>query len=243
MEYAIEIHDLVKSYGKKPALDGVTFNIKKGNLTGYIGPNGAGKTTTINIIMGIIEKDEGSVKILGQEVSKKNIELKRLIGYVPESPYMYKALTPDEYLNFVGKMYDMDNSLLKKRIDYYMDFFQLGEYRKQLIHSLSKGNIQKTLIISGILHDPEIYFLDEPINGLDINGQHKFKQLLADLIKKGKTVVYSSHIVEIVEKLSKDIIIIDGGKIKFQGEMQTFIENNNKTNLEDALLDVLGHAQ
>ncbi|MCD6579076.1 ABC transporter ATP-binding protein [bacterium] len=243
MEYAIEIKDLEKSYGKKPALDGVTFNIKKGHLTGYIGPNGAGKTTTINIIMGIIEKDKGSVKIFGEEISNKNIELKRLLGYVPETPYMYRALTPYEYLTFVGKMYDMDKETLKKRIDHYMEYFQLSEYEKQLIHSLSKGNIQKTLVISGILHDPEIYFFDEPVNGLDINGQYKFKQLLSELINKGKTVVYSSHIVEIVEKLSKDIIIIDRGKIQFQGEMTTFIKNANKNNLEEALLDVLGNAQ
>ena len=243
MEYALEIKDLKKSYGSNIALDGVSFNVKKGHLTGYIGPNGAGKTTTINIIMGIIEKDKGSVKILGQELNKNSIELKRLLGYIPETAYMYRSLTPYEYFNFVGKMYDMDKEILKKRIEDYMEFFQLGDYKKQLIHSLSKGNIQKTLIISGILHDPEIYFFDEPINGLDINGQHKFKQLLGDLIKRDKTVIYSSHIVEIVEKLSKDIVLINHGKIKFQGKIKTFIKSTNKDNLEDALLDVLGDAQ
>ena len=234
---------MCKSYNDKLVLDHISFNVKQGELTGYIGPNGAGKTTTINIIMGIVEKDEGDVYILGEKIGKKNLEIKRRLGYVPETPYMYKALTPIEYFYFIGTMYDIDRENLKKRIDYYVEFFELGDFTKQLIHTLSKGNIQKTLIISGILHDPDIYIFDEPINGLDVNGQFRFKQLLSDLIKKGKTVLYSSHIVEIVEKLSKNIIVLDKGKIKYEGLLRDLIKNYKKENLEEVLLEVLNNDQ
>ena len=239
MGSAIEVKNLAKNFGKVKAISNASFDIEIGKITGYIGPNGAGKTTTINILNGIVDKDEGEISIFGEKYDKNSEKFKYKMGYVPETQYIYQHLTLLEYLVFVGKIYNIAKNKLREKIDHYLDFFELGSSKNSIISSLSKGNKQKLLIISGILHDPDIIFFDEPMNGLDINGQFKFKDLLQDFKKHNKTIVYSSHIIEIIEKYAEKIIIINKGKILFSGTIDELLDKTKKSAFDEAFLSIV----
>ncbi|MGY6209022.1 ABC transporter ATP-binding protein [Cytobacillus firmus] len=236
----LEINNLRKSYGPKSVLNGVSFGVKRGEIIGYIGPNGAGKSTTVKIMLGIEDDYSGQVYIFGQDISDGDIEYKRKIGYVPEIAEVYDNLTGQEYLTFVGELYGLDSDLASNKAKSLMELFGIGEVYHSRIASYSKGMRQKLLIISSLLHDPELLFFDEPINGLDANSVMIFKEIMAQLAEQGKTIFYSSHIMDVVEKISSRIILLHDGRIAADGTFDELKQQNTEGSLEQIFNQLTG---
>ncbi|HLR22042.1 MAG TPA: ABC transporter ATP-binding protein [Tissierellaceae bacterium] len=229
-----------KFFGDKIVLKNVNLEVDKGELIGYIGPNGAGKSTTIKIILGLIEDYEGEIKILGQDIRNDSIEYKRKIGYVPETGDIYENLTAREYLTFIGELYGMEYEKVDKKAKRLMDLFGIKDIYDSRIESYSKGMKQKTLIISALINDPDILFLDEPLGGIDANSIMVFKEVLNELIKDGKTIFYSSHIMEVVETLSNRIILINNGEIIADGDIEDLRKDSTEGSLEKIFNQLTG---
>ncbi|MBS4207226.1 ABC transporter ATP-binding protein [Bacillus sp. FJAT-50079] len=239
-DFILEITDLKKDYGPKSVLKGVSLQVKKGEIIGYIGPNGAGKSTTVKIILGIEDDYSGEIKIFGHDISDGNIEYKRKIGYVPEIADVYDNLTGQEYLTFIGELYGLDLDLANYKAKSLMELFGVGEVYHSRIASYSKGMRQKLLIISSLLHDPELLFFDEPINGLDANSVMIFKEIMTQLSEQGKTIFYSSHIMDVVEKISSRIILLHDGKIAADGTFEELKQQNTEGSLEQIFNQLTG---
>ncbi len=238
----IEIEQLTKFYGDLIAVDHVTLTIPKGQICGYLGPNGAGKTTTIQLLAGMMAPNEGTAKIAGFDVVEETLELKKRIGYVPESGAVYQSLTPYEYLKFIGRLYRMDESLIPGRIDEFAEFFQIQDVLHQRMATFSKGMKQKVVIASALIHSPEVIFLDEPLNGLDSNAALLLKELLRNLSDQGITIFYSSHILEVVEHLCDRVVIINQGKIVADGSVSELKKMTQKPSLESVFSHIT-HAE
>lgn len=238
-EVVLSIKDLHKSYSGKEILKGIHLEVLKGQIIGYIGPNGAGKSTTVKIILGLEEEYTGEIKVFGQNI-EGNMEYKRKIGYVPEIAELYDNLTAQEYLTFVGELYGLESAIVDEKAQRLVDLFGLKNVYHSRISSFSKGMKQKILIISGLLHNPDILFFDEPINGLDANSVQVFKEILSQLASQGKTVFYSSHIMDVVEKISSRIILLNGGKIVADGTFDELKEQNEEGTLEEIFNQLTG---
>lgn len=229
----IQTNHLKKKYSGKYVLNGINMTIEPGQILGYIGPNGAGKSTTIKIITGIIDDFEGEVTVLGMNVKKDPIEVKRHIGYIPEQAALYEVLTPIEYLRFVGKLYELSDATIRNKSEELLRLFSLADKADVRMNTFSKGMKQKILLISGLLHNPQIIFLDEPLSGLDANAVILVKEILHQLKQDGKTIFYSSHIMDVVEKISDRIILIDKGEIIADGSFETLKQNAHQGSLEN----------
>jgi len=236
----VEIKDLHMSYGSKNVLKGINLEINRGEIIGYIGTNGAGKSTTIKIILGIVEGYTGEIKILGQDISKDKYEYKRKIGYVPEIADIYDNLTAREYLTFIGELYGMSYEIADKKAERLMSLFGIRDNYNSRISSYSKGMKQKVLIISSLLHNPEILFLDEPLSGLDANSVMVVKEILFQLSKQGKTIFYSSHIMDVVEKISNRIILLNDGQVVADDSFEKLKENSKEGSLEQIFNQITG---
>lgn len=236
----VEINDLKKNYGPKSVLNGVSLQVKKGEIIGYIGPNGAGKSTTVKLMLGIEDDYSGEIKIFGQDISDGKIDYKRKIGYVPEIAEVYDNLTGQEYLTFIGELYGLDHDLADYKAKNLMELFGIGEVYHSRIASYSKGMRQKLLIISSLLHNPELLFFDEPINGLDANSVMIFKEIMTQLAEQGKTIFYSSHIMDVVEKISSRIILLHDGKIAADGSFAELKAQNTRGSLEQIFNELTG---
>jgi ABC-2 type transport system ATP-binding protein len=236
----LSIRDLRMSYGGKQVLKGIDLTVNHGQIIGYIGPNGAGKSTTIKILLGLTEGYSGEVKLFGEEISKEKMEYKRKIGYVPEIAEIYDNLTAREYLTFSGELYGMDYEEADQKANRLMKLFGLQEMYNARISSFSKGMRQKVLIISSMLHNPDLLFLDEPINGLDANSVMVFKEILAQLASQGKTIFYSSHIMDVVEKISSRIILLKDGQIIADGSFEELKSQNTEETLEQIFNQLTG---
>ncbi|MEL7159769.1 MAG: ABC transporter ATP-binding protein, partial [Bacteroidota bacterium] len=197
----IRIRNLQKSYFNNRVLYGIDLEVEAGQIIGYIGANGAGKSTTIRILAGLDNRFEGEVEVLGYDVKKEPLEVKKRIGYIPEAAEIYDVLTPGEFYELVGGLQDLPWETTKKRAERLQKYLDLKYAKGQRIDSFSKGMKQKVLLISGLLHDPDLIFLDEPLAGLDANAVIRVKDLLQNLTERGKTIFYSSHIMEVVEKI------------------------------------------
>ncbi|WP_394582221.1 ABC transporter ATP-binding protein [Cytobacillus firmus] len=239
----LEINNLRKSYGPKSVLNGVSFGVKRGEIIGYIGPNGAGKSTTVKIMLGIEDDYSGQVNIFGRDISDGDIEYKRKIGYVPEIAEVYDNLTGQEYLTFVGELYGLDSDFASDKAKSLMELFGVGEVYHSRIASYSKGMRQKLLIISSLLHNPELLFFDEPINGLDANSVMIFKEIMAQLAEQGKTIFYSSHIMDVVEKISSRIILLHDGRIAADGTFDELKQQNTEGSLEQIFNQLTGFSE
>ncbi|MBN9483661.1 MAG: ABC transporter [Bacteroidetes bacterium 43-93] len=220
MQPIITITNLVKSYGEKQVLNNINLTAYPGQVIGYIGPNGAGKSTTVKILTGIIQDYTGEVVVAGMNLRDHLLEIKSKIGYVPELAEIYDLLTPREYLRFIGTLYHMSPELIEERTTRMLDSFQLLENIDQRMDSFSKGMRQKVLLASGLLHNPSIVILDEPLSGLDANAVILVKQLLQRLKQEGKTIFYCSHMMDVVEKVSDLIVLIDKGTIVANGTIE-----------------------
>ncbi|WP_077369154.1 ABC transporter ATP-binding protein [Anaerosalibacter sp. Marseille-P3206] len=236
----ITIRGLEKSFGTKKVLKGIDLDVYRGQIIGYIGPNGAGKSTTVKIMLGLIEQYTGEIKIFGQNVSSENVEYKKKIGYVPEVAEIYDSLTGREYLTFVGELYGLDYDVADEKAKKLMELFNLEKVYDSRISSYSKGMRQKVVIISSLLNNPDILFLDEPLSGMDANSVMVFKEVLAELASQGKTIFYSSHIMEVVEKISSRIVLINDGQVVADGSFDELKEKSMEGSLEGIFNELTG---
>lgn len=229
---SIQIQNLSKSYGSKQVLRGITLDVYPGQVLGYIGPNGAGKSTTVKILCGLISDYTGTVLVHGHDVQSDPVEAKKRIGYIPEMAELYDVLTPTEFLHFMGELYGLDADVCAQRIMRIMTAFGMQGNLHQRLDTFSKGMRQKVLLASGLLHNPEIIILDEPLSGLDANSVILVKELISKLAKEGKTIFYCSHMMDIVEKVSHRIILIDNGTILADGSFEQLKQQQGDHSLE-----------
>ncbi|MXV14728.1 ABC transporter ATP-binding protein [Hufsiella ginkgonis] len=225
----IQIRNLGKSYGTKQVLKNINLDVSPGQIIGYIGPNGAGKSTTVKILIGLIADFEGEILISGKPLRENVIDIKRTIGYVPENAEIYEVLTPMEYLDFVGKLQGMDESLIRQRATKMLENFGLRPNMDQRMDTFSKGMRQKVMLISGIIHNPQIIVLDEPLSGLDANAVIMVKEIISRLAKEGKTIFYCSHMMDVVEKVSDRIVLINNGEIIAHGTFEELKQNSGQS--------------
>lgn len=228
-EPLIHISNLTKWYGEKQVLKGLSLDIYPGQVIGYIGPNGAGKSTTVKILTGLIPDFEGTVTVNGISMANDPLAIKRLIGYVPENAEIYDVLTPMEYLDFIGKLYGLEQDVLTSRAQKLLAAFGLGTNGNDRMDTFSKGMKQKVLLISGIIHNPKIIILDEPLSGLDANAVIMIKELIIRLSQEGKTIFYCSHMMDVVEKVSDRILLINKGEIIADGTFESLKQNHSDT--------------
>ena len=229
----IDIKGVTQSYvtGNK-IIDNMNLTIEDGVIFGFLGPNGAGKTTTLEMITGVLKIDEGDILIDGKSIIKEPIAAKKLFGFVPDSPDAYEKLTGLEYLNFIGDVYKVDTKTRMERITKLAKEFEIYDSLNNRIQSYSHGMKQKLLIISVLLYEPKNWILDEPMVGLDPKASFILKKLMKEHSQKGNTVFFSTHVLEVAEKICDKIAIIDSGKIIFVG---TIDELHQKLNSEDSL--------
>jgi ABC-2 type transport system ATP-binding protein len=242
MNPAIVVDNLSKSYAS-PVLQNINFTVNTGEIIGYIGPNGAGKSTTIKILTGLIDDFEGNATVLGIDVRKDPIEIKRRIGYIPENASLYDSLTPLEYLEFVGHLHSLDPELIKKKSRDLLAVFGLAASKDDRMTTFSKGMRQKVLLIAGMLHNPSILFLDEPLSGLDANAVILVKEILSQLKQAGKTIFYSSHIMDVVEKISDRIMIINKGVLIANGSFAELNSQARSGSLEQLFTELTGNRE
>jgi ABC-2 type transport system ATP-binding protein len=227
MEPIITLRRLNKNYGEKVVLSDINLDVYPGQIIGYIGPNGAGKSTTVKILTGIIQDYSGDVMVFGQQLRDNILEVKSRIGYIPELAELYDLLTPREYLSFVGKLYHLSDSVIEERSRKMLDSFGLLANIDQRMDSFSKGMRQKVLITSGLLHNPSIVIMDEPLSGLDANAVILVKELLQAMKQEGKTIFYCSHMMDVVEKVSDRIVLLNNGSIIADGTIAELKQNNS----------------
>jgi ABC-2 type transport system ATP-binding protein len=232
MDPIISISNLYKNYGEKQVLKGINLSVYRGQVIGYIGPNGAGKSTTVKILCGLISDYEGEVLIEGINIKKDPVAAKTRIGYVPELAELYDVLTPVEFLSFMGQLYNMPEQLANDRISRMLAALGLEDNMHQRMDTFSKGMRQKVLIISGLLHNPDIIILDEPLSGLDANSVIIVKDLISKLSKEGKTIFYCSHMMDVVEKVSDRIVLINDGTVVADGSFEELKQQQGDQSLE-----------
>jgi len=234
----VEVVGLKKFFGDVKAVNGITFNIDKGEVFGLLGPNGAGKTTTIKLLLGLLEPNEGEMKVFGLNPERNEVEIKHRIGYVSEEPLIFKSLTPKDLFNFVASIRNLDEERTADLAKEYLESLEAIEYYEQLIATLSHGNKQKLQIIAAILHEPDLLILDEPLAGLDAKSVKVVKTILELHTQRGGSVLFSTHIMEIAQELCDRIGIINKGKIVGIGTIDELRIQSDKlgASLEDVFL-------
>ncbi|HSK08187.1 MAG TPA: ABC transporter ATP-binding protein [Vicinamibacterales bacterium] len=209
----LEARGLCKTYPGVTAVKQVSFQVRAGEILGYLGPNGSGKTTTVNMIMGLLEPSHGDVLFEGQPVLRDPVAYRRRVGYVPEEPNLYPFLSGREYLRLVGQLREMPAAALSRRIEDLLELFGLSRDAEQSIGSFSKGMKQKVLICAALLHDPDLLIFDEPLSGLDVTTALVFRHLVQALAERGKIILYSSHVLEVVEKICSKVVVLYHGQV------------------------------
>jgi ABC-2 type transport system ATP-binding protein len=232
MQPIIIIKNLWKSYGHKTVLKGIDLEVYPGQVIGYIGPNGAGKSTTVKILCGLISNFEGEVWVKDYDLKKSPLEVKQLVGFIPELAELYETLTPHEYLHLVAALHSMPEDVAENRMTKMLEVFGLLPHLHQRMDTFSKGMRQKVLLTSGLLHNPEIIIMDEPLSGLDANSVIIVKDLISKLAAEGKTIFYSSHMMDVVEKVSDRIILINEGEVVADGTFEQLKAQQGNHSLE-----------
>lgn len=236
----IQFDHVSKKYGKSAvlAVDDLNLTIEKGKLFGMIGPNGAGKSTSIKLMTGIIAPTEGRVLVGGHDMAKDPIAAKREIGFVPDSHELYDRLTGLEYLNFMADVYQVGASERKAHIEKYLNLFELEDAAGEQIRSYSRGMKQKLTIIGALIHNPSVWVLDEPMVGLDPKSSHVLKEEMRRHCDAGNTVFFSTHVLEVAERLCDEIAIIDKGKVLARGTMEQLRSGESGSSLEELFLQL-----
>ncbi len=216
----LKIEHLTKIYGDKKAVNDVSLHINKGEIYGFIGHNGAGKTTTIKSVCGILQFEEGEIYIDGVSVKENPILAKSKIAYIPDNPDLYEFMTGIQYLNFIADIFKVEAKERQDKIRKYADLFELTEDLAQPISAYSHGMKQKLAIISALIHNPKLVIMDEPFVGLDPKASHLLKEIMKDLCSKGSAIFFSTHVLEVAEKLCDKVAIIKGGKLIKSGTME-----------------------
>lgn len=231
----LRIEHLTKKYDQHKAVDDLSLHIEKGNIYGFIGHNGAGKTTTLKSIVGILPFDEGNIFIDGMSIKEQPLECKKKMAYIPDNPDLYEYLSGVQYLNFVADVYRVSQTDREKRIKKYADMLELTADLAQPISSYSHGMKQKLAVISAFIHEPQLIIMDEPFVGLDPKASHLLKQMMRELCDQGGAIFFSTHVLEVAEKLCDKIAIIKDGKLVISGRTQDVTQNDS---LEDVFLEL-----
>jgi len=216
----IEIINVSKTFGGNKAVDNISLVIPDGEIVGFLGPNGAGKTTTIRMITGILKSDSGSIKINGIDIEKEPIKAKKQFGFVPDNPDMFLRLKGIEYLNFMADVYEVSEDDRKARIDNLAERFGMAEALFDEIQGYSHGMRQKIVLMGALIHDPSVWILDEPMTGLDPKSSFTLKEMMKEHAAKGKTLFFSTHVLDVAEKICTKVAIINKGRILFYGSME-----------------------
>lgn len=238
----ISIQGLTKHFGAQRAVDNLTLEVPAGIIVGLLGPNGAGKTTTLKMLTGMLKPDSGTATICGVDVVTSPLEAKQLLGFVPDSGAVYEALTGLEFLLMVAALYGIHEDEARPRIRKFLDFFELDEQtlESKLLGAYSKGMKRKVVITAALLHNPRVVFLDEPLDGLDANAAVGFKALLETLAREGKTIVYSSHILDVVERVCNHVAIMVQGRLLVQGAPGDLVREHGADTLEHLFTQLTG---
>jgi len=240
--FAVELKDITKRYNEIVAVNNLSLTISTGEIFGLLGPNGSGKSTTLKMLLGLVQPTAGSVNVLGLDVQKQAVEVKRLVGYVPESPNIYEFLTGIEYLDFIADIYGVPTAEKKQRIIEYLKAMQLEGREGDMINSYSDGMKKKISLISAFLHKPKLLILDEPLNALDPRSARIVKDFLHELKGQGVTTIMSTHVLEIAEALCDRIGIMYQGNLLALGNMDDLRQRASlpKSGLEDIFLKLTG---
>lgn len=216
----INIENLSKSFGDKLALDNLNLKVKRGEIFGFLGPNGAGKTTTIKMIVGMLKQDKGHILIDGIDTLKDPIEAKKKFAFVPDNPDVYETMTGRQYLNFIGDIFEISLDKREENIKKYQEIFEMEENLDLLISSYSHGMKQKIVLMGALIHEPDLLILDEPMVGLDAKSSFRLKNIMRQLCDSGKSVFFSTHVMEVAEKVCDRIAIINKGKLIAVGSLE-----------------------
>lgn len=238
----IDIQNLDKFYDKKHAVKGISVVIRPGEIVGFLGPNGAGKSTTVKILTGLISATSGQAFINGYSIQDNPIKVKKSIGYVPETGALYESLTAWEYLELIADLHHLEHQVFEKRAGEFLELFGLSGEKDKRLSGFSKGMRQKVLIAAALLHDPPVLLFDEPLNGVDATTALVFKQLMRRLSQRGRTILFCSHILEVVERLCTRIIIINEGELVTDGTPEEIARDTGHSSLEAAFNAITGGA-
>ena len=238
----IVIQKLTKRFGAQTAVDDLSFEVPAGQILGFLGPNGAGKSTTLKMLTGMLEPTSGTATICGFDLLREPIEVKRHVGFVPESGAVFESLTGLEYLEMVAALYAIPPEAARARIRQFIAFFDLSfeTLTDKLLGAYSKGMRRKVVITAALLHNPPVVFFDEPLDGLDANAAVGFKALIQTLAREGKTIVYSSHILDVVERVCDRVIIIDKGRMLVDGRPEELLVTHGADTLERLFTQLTG---
>jgi ABC-2 type transport system ATP-binding protein len=229
----LEIRHVTKCYRNNPVVNDVSFTVRPGEVTGYLGPNGSGKSTTVKIITTLIEPTGGKVLLDGRDVREDLVAFKRRLGYVPEEAILYSYLSGLEYLQLLGCLRGIPAVVTDRRANDLLELFSLQSYRHAPISSYSKGMKQRVLISAALMHDPDVLILDEPLSGIDVTSAQLFRHLLNELARRGKTILYISHVLEVVEKVCAQVVIIYKGRIQAADSVERLRDLMNAPSLEE----------
>lgn len=241
----IKIENLCKTYpgGNVKAVDSLSFEVGDGEIVGFIGKNGAGKTTTIKMLTGIIRPDSGNVTISNMDVVKDSMKIKKITGYISDNPDMYLKLTGLEFIHFIADIYEVPEADRKERIEKFAKEFDIEGSLGMRMSEYSHGMRQKTMVVAALVHDPEVWILDEPMVGLDPEAAYKLKGMMRDHAKKGNSVLFSTHVLEVAEKLCDKVVIIDHGKKVFFGTLDELKEKYTDRTLEEIFMQIVGERE
>lgn len=236
----IEIKNVSKTYnGNIKAIDNLNLKINDGEIVGFIGLNGAGKTTAIKMMTGILVPDTGTITINGYDIVKDSLKAKQIIGYIADNPDMFLKLTGIEFINFIADIYKVPVTLRKKRIKLFCERFGLSDVLDKPMQGYSHGTRQKMMVVAALVHDPAVWILDEPLIGLDPTSAFELKKMMREHADKGNAVFFSTHVLEVAEKLCDRIAIIDKGKIVFVGTLKELKDKYDKKDLEKLFMEVI----
>jgi len=237
---AIQVRGLTKRYGSRAVLDGVDFSVAPGEILGYIGPNGAGKSTTVRALLGLLPDFEGTATVMGIDPRLDALKLKRSVGYVAENALLYESLTVAEHLLFVGRMYELNEPTIERRASACLEALELLDRLDTRIASLSKGMRQKVLLTAALLHAPPVLLLDEPMSGLDVHSQILVKEIVRQLALSGRAVLFSSHVMDVVERLCTRVAILKDGRVAAYGTFEELAASQAQGTLESVFASVTG---
>ncbi|MFC2028969.1 ABC transporter ATP-binding protein [Chloroflexota bacterium] len=239
----IKTENLTRLFGKTPAVQDVSLNVKPGELYGFLGPNGAGKTTTIRMLVGLLRPTSGIMIVAGHDVKKEPLQVKKKVGYLAQTPPLYERLSGREFLRFLGGLYGLGDETVNSRTEELLELTDLTDKGDQLIESYSGGMRHKIDLCGALLHEPSVLILDEPLTGLDPYSARKVKNLLQTLCEQGRTILLSTHVLEIAERVCDRVGIINKGQLIAEGSidsLRTQAQSTSKTTLEDLFLKLTG---
>ena len=242
MEYACEIVGLVKRFGSTTAVDQLSLKVPTGMLYGFLGVNGAGKTTTLRMISGLIRPDAGEIRVCGVDAVAEPQRAKQPLAYIPDDPVLYGKLNPMEHLEFVAALWNVDPVAARKRAQELLERLSLWDRRHEWIESYSRGMKQKVALASALIHEPKLILLDEPLTGLDASSARLVKDILLEFLRDGGSVILTTHILEVAERLAEQIGIMSGGRLIAEGTMAQLRSSSGQAagSLEDIFLQLIG---